>query len=65
MPGKLIGKTAIVTGAVAGIGRGSAIVLAGAGARVVVGDIDAEAGAETVRLVEQAGGEALRTCEQW
>ena len=59
MPSKLACKTAIVTGAGSGIGRGSAIVLASAGARVVVGDIDTEAGQETVRRIEEGGGEAI------
>ena len=36
MPGKLSGKIAIVTGASAGIGRASALALAGEGAQVVI-----------------------------
>ncbi len=54
----LQGKVAVVTGAGSGIGLGSAIVIARAGARVVIGDIDAEAGQETVRRIQEAGGEA-------
>lgn len=54
----LDGRTAVVTGAASGIGRETAIVLARAGAQVVIGDIDAAGLAETTRLVEQAGGTA-------
>lgn len=36
MPGKLIGKVAIVTGASAGIGKASALALAAEGAKVVI-----------------------------
>jgi NAD(P)-dependent dehydrogenase (short-subunit alcohol dehydrogenase family) len=55
---RLEGKVAVVTGAGSGIGRGSAIVLARAGARIVVNDIDADSGAETVNLIREAGREA-------
>lgn len=53
------GKVALVTGAGDGIGRACALALAGAGARVVVSDVDARNGHETVAMIEQAGGEAV------
>jgi len=56
----LAGKTAVVTGASRGLGRGIAQRLAAAGALVAVNYAgNAEAAAETVRLIEQAGGEAF------
>ena len=51
-------KVAIVTGAASGIGREIALAYARAGAKVVVSDMNAEGGGETVRLVREAGGEA-------
>jgi NAD(P)-dependent dehydrogenase (short-subunit alcohol dehydrogenase family) len=42
-----------------GMGRDAAVLFAEEGARVVVCDIDAMAAAETVHLVEAAGGQAL------
>ena len=41
---ELSGKVAIVTGGAGGIGRATAQLLVAEGARVVLGDIDAEAG---------------------
>lgn len=51
-------KVALVTGAASGIGRSAALLYAREGARVVVSDVDAAGGEETVRLVREAGGEA-------
>lgn len=53
------GKVALVTGAGSGIGRASALAFARAGARVVVADLDAGGGAETVERIVAEGGEAL------
>jgi len=53
------GRVALVTGAASGIGRGTALAFAGAGARLVLADIDAEAGAALAAKIEAAGGEAL------
>jgi NAD(P)-dependent dehydrogenase (short-subunit alcohol dehydrogenase family) len=56
----ITGKAAIVTGASAGIGRATALALARAGARgIMLADIDAAGLAETARLVEAEGAEAL------
>jgi NAD(P)-dependent dehydrogenase (short-subunit alcohol dehydrogenase family) len=49
---------ALCTGAASGIGRATAIALAGRGATVVAGDVDVEGGEETVGLVREAGGTA-------
>lgn len=59
MTGRLEGKVAIITGAATGIGKASAKLFAYEGAEVVVADIDASAGPQTVCEIQQAGGTAL------
>lgn len=55
----LTGKSALVTGASRGIGRGVAVSLARAGARVALVGRDAAALAQTLDAVRAAGGQAL------
>jgi NAD(P)-dependent dehydrogenase (short-subunit alcohol dehydrogenase family) len=57
--GLLDGRVAIVTGAGRGIGRGEAIELAREGARVVVNELDPDAGKQVVEEIVAAGGEAV------
>ncbi|SMQ20763.1 NAD(P)-dependent dehydrogenase, short-chain alcohol dehydrogenase family [Streptomyces sp. Ag82_O1-12] len=53
------GKVAFVTGAGSGIGRATAVAFARAGARVALADLSSDGLRETVRLLEEAGGQAL------
>jgi NAD(P)-dependent dehydrogenase (short-subunit alcohol dehydrogenase family) len=52
-------KVAVVSGAATGIGRAAAVQLGAEGAAVVVVDINADAGAQTVQRIEAAGGRAV------
>ncbi|MBN2713355.1 MAG: SDR family oxidoreductase [Planctomycetes bacterium] len=55
---ELGGKTAIITGAANGLGKATAIKLAGAGARVALVDIDRESLCQVKESILLAGGEA-------
>jgi len=56
------GKTAIVTGAATGIGRGIALELARRGSNVIIADLDEESARGVVSEI-QAGGAAASFCE--
>lgn len=55
---RLEGRVALVTGAASGIGKATAQRLASEGAAVLITDIAAEAGALTVKEINEAGGKA-------
>jgi NAD(P)-dependent dehydrogenase (short-subunit alcohol dehydrogenase family) len=57
--GSHTGRIAVVTGAGRGIGQEYAVALATDGATVVVADLDDDLAAETVKLIERAGGTAV------
>ena len=56
----MTGKVVVITGGASGIGRATAFAFGRQGARVVIGDIDAEAAEDTVAKIRDKGGEA--TC---
>jgi|MGYP001237229711 3-oxoacyl-[acyl-carrier protein] reductase len=56
---KLKDKVAIITGSGRGVGQAAAQSFAREGAKVVVTDIDAEPAQETVKSIQEAGGEAM------
>jgi NAD(P)-dependent dehydrogenase (short-subunit alcohol dehydrogenase family) len=51
-------KVALVTGAGSGIGRYSALAFADEGASVMVSDINAKGGEETVKMIQESNGNA-------
>ncbi|WP_417209784.1 SDR family NAD(P)-dependent oxidoreductase [Antarctobacter sp.] len=56
---RLAGKTAIVTGAGAGIGRATAELFAREGAEVVIAELDADKGRAVETAIRESGGAAL------
>jgi NAD(P)-dependent dehydrogenase (short-subunit alcohol dehydrogenase family) len=56
---RLEGRTAVVTGAGSGMGRAGSLRFAAEGARVYVTDVNADAAAETARMIGEAGGDAV------
>jgi NAD(P)-dependent dehydrogenase (short-subunit alcohol dehydrogenase family) len=59
MAGALSGKVVIVTGAAGGIGHDASLVLARAGAFLVLTDVDAEGGEAAAAAVRGEGGDAI------
>lgn len=57
--GKLDGKVALITGAASGIGRATSLLFCEEGAKVVVVDCVSAGGEETVKLIREAGGDAI------
>jgi hypothetical protein len=55
----VINKAVVITGAGSGIGQATALLFAGKGAKVAVVDLDSAAGAKTVDIIKDNGGEAI------
>ena len=52
-------KVAVVTGGSSGIGMASSLAFARNGAKVVVADVIVKGGEETVRMIEEGGGQSI------
>lgn len=52
--GRLAGKVALITGAASGVGREDALLFAAEGARVVISDVNSDAGLELAREIGDA-----------
>jgi NAD(P)-dependent dehydrogenase (short-subunit alcohol dehydrogenase family) len=58
MPGKLVGKVALVTGGASGIGRATALAFARESAKLIIADMNEDGGHQTVHMITEQGGEA-------
>src|SRR5262245_7034419 len=58
MPGRLDGKVALVTGGASRIGRATALAFAREGAKLIIADMNADGGHQTVHMITENGGEA-------
>ena len=58
MAGQLEGKVSLITGGGSGIGKASALAFAREGSKVVVADVNVDGGEQTVRIIQDTGGEA-------
>ena len=56
---KLDNRVAIVTGGAGGIGRATCLQLAADGAKVAIADINLPGAEETMRLIEDGGGQGM------
>src|SRR5215510_15247821 len=59
MPGRVEGKVALITGGASGIGRATALTFAREGAKLVIADMNADGGQQTVHMITEQGGEAI------
>src|SRR5215471_6444069 len=59
MTGRVEGKVALVTGGASGIGRATALTFAREGAKLVIADMNADGGQQTLHMITEQGGEAI------
>jgi len=59
MSGRLNGKVALITGTSGGQGRAAALLFAQEGAKIIGSDLKVEGNQETVRMVQEFGGEMI------